>query len=80
MVRTLEVPFPPGHHPPAGSRLEPPLVPIEPRWEYREIVSEDSALLGETDLNTMGEAGWELVGLAPTGNRVHFYLKRERQP
>jgi hypothetical protein len=80
MVRTLEIPFPPGHQPSAGSRLKPPFVPIELRWEYREIVSEDSALLAEADLNSMGEEGWELVGLAPTGNRVHFYFKRERHP
>jgi hypothetical protein len=29
-------------------------------------------------LNTMGEEGWELVGLAPAGNRNHFYFKREQ--
>jgi hypothetical protein len=80
MVRTLEIPFPPGHHQPIGSRLEPPSVSIEPRWEYREIVCEGPGLLGEAELNTMGEEGWELMGMAPTGNRVHFYFKRERHP
>ena len=80
MARTLEVPFPPSHQPPVGSRLEPPVVSVEPRWEYREVVCEGAGLLGEEDLNRMGEAGWELVGVAPTGAQVRFYFKRERHP
>jgi hypothetical protein len=78
MVRTLEIPFPPSHQPPAGSRPETPFVAVEAHWEYREIVSEDPALPSEATLNAMGEEGWELVGLAPRGHRVHFYFKRER--
>ena len=79
MVRTMEIPFPPSHQPPLGSRVELPFVSVEPRWEYREVVCE-AAVLGEEDLNRMGEEGWELVGLAPTGTQVHFYFKRERHP
>ena len=71
MGRTLEIPSPPGR------RLEPPFVSLEPRWEYREVACE-AALLGEADLNRMGEEGWELVGVAPTGAQVRFYFKRER--
>jgi hypothetical protein len=80
MARTLEIPFPPSHQPPVGSRLEPPFVSVEPRWEYREVVCEGTAPLGEEDLNRMGEEGWELVGVAPTGPQVRFYFKRERHP
>jgi hypothetical protein len=47
MVRTLEIPFPPSHQQPVGSRLEPPFVSVEPRWEYREVVCEGAALLGK---------------------------------
>jgi hypothetical protein len=78
MIRTLEIPFPPGHQQPVGGRLEPPFVSVDPRWEYREVVCEGAALLGEEDLNKMGEEGWELVGVAPTGTQVRFYFKRER--
>jgi hypothetical protein len=77
-MRTVEIPFPPGHQQPVGSRLEPPFVPVELRWDYREIVCEGPALLSEAELNAMGEKGWELVGVAPAGNRIHFYFKRER--
>jgi hypothetical protein len=78
MTVTHEIPFPP-HHPPAdSSRLEPPLVPIAPRWEYREIVRESPDLLSEAELNALGDAGWELAGVAPAGGRIHFYFKRER--
>jgi hypothetical protein len=62
----------------AGSRLEPPFVPFEPRWEYREIVRETSELLFERELNELGQDRWELTGVAPAGSRVHFYFKRER--
>jgi hypothetical protein len=79
MVRTMEIPFPPSHQQPAGSRVELPFVSVESRWEYREVVCE-AVLLGEEDLNRMGEEGWELVGVAPTGTQVRFYFKRERHP
>jgi hypothetical protein len=78
MTATFEIPFPPRHHPAPGTRLEPPMVRIEPRWEYREIVREASELLSEAELNALGNERWELAGIAPAGGRVHFYFKRER--
>ena len=78
MTAVLEIPFPPGPAERAGSRLEPPFVPVEPRWEYREIVRETSELLSERELNELGQDWWELTGVAPAGSRVHFYFKRER--
>jgi hypothetical protein len=78
MTTVLEIPFPPGPAERAGSRLEPPFVPVEPRWEYREIVREESELLSERELNALGEERWELMGVASAGSRVHFYFKRER--
>jgi hypothetical protein len=78
MVRTLEIPFPPSPQSPVGSRLEPPFVSVEPRWEYREVVCEGAGLLDEGELNRMGEEGWELVGIATVGTQVHFYFKHER--
>jgi hypothetical protein len=80
MGRRMEIPFPPSHQQPAGSRVEPPFVSVQPRWEYREVVCDTAALLGEENLNRLGEEGWELVGVAPTGTQVRFYFKRERHP
>ena len=78
MMATLEIPFP--HGPPAsvGRRLEPPVVLVEPRWEYREIVRGASELPSERELDALGDERWELTGVAPVGSRVHFYFKRER--
>jgi hypothetical protein len=81
MTRTLEVPFRPG--PPATPeiRLEPPLVSVEPCWEYKEIVREAaSGLLSEAELNVLGDEHWELAGIVTPGSQVHFYFKRERRP
>ena len=78
MKSTLEIPFPPGHREPYTRRLEPPLVPVEPRWEYREVIREAPDLVSEAELNALGAEGWELTGVAPAGHYVHYYLKRER--
>lgn len=78
MTAVFEIPFPPGRPERAVSRLDPPFVPVEPRWEYREIVREASELPSEQELNALGEERWELTGVAPAGSRVHFYFKRER--
>jgi hypothetical protein len=78
MKATLEIPFPPGHRETSTRRPEPPLVPVEPRWEYRELVREAPDLLSEPELNALGAEGWELTGVAGIERRVHFYFKRER--
>jgi hypothetical protein len=79
MTPTLEIPFPPGHRERYAGRLELPFVPVEPRWEYRELVREAPDLVSEAELNALGAEGWELSGVAPAGRYVHFYLKRERR-
>jgi hypothetical protein len=53
------------------------VLPVEPRWEYKAIVREVPELLSEAELNALGEERWELVGVAPAGNHIHFYFKRE---
>jgi hypothetical protein len=60
--------------------MDPPWVPIEPRWEYKDVVRDGTRgeLPTEADLNRLGEEGWELAGIAPEGARLHFYFKRER--
>lgn len=76
----LEVPFVPWPKEPGGGRIEPPLVPVAPRWEYQELVrdAESAELPSESELNALGGEGWELAGLVSRGSLVHFYFKRER--
>jgi hypothetical protein len=78
MTAGLEIPFPPGRHEIGARRPEAPLVPIEPRWEYRTVVRGASDPMSEGELNLLGQEGWELAGVAPAGAQVHFYFKRER--
>lgn len=76
----LEVPIRPGWPVPQESRIEPPLVPVESHWEYKEVIREVAAgLLSETELDALGAQGWELAGIVPAGTRAHFYFKRERR-
>lgn len=78
-MTALEVPNPPGWPPPAPVRIDPPLVSVEPRWEYKEVVRETSGgLMSEAELNGLGAERWELVGIVPAGAEVRFYFKRER--
>ena len=80
MTTRTEFPFVPRPSEPRGTHVEPPWVPIEPRWEYKDLVREAdvSALPSEAELNALGTEGWELTGTVREGTRVHFYFKRER--
>jgi hypothetical protein len=80
MSTRVEIPFPPRPGQLPGGRLNPPLVPFEPRWEYQELVRDRTAngLPSETELNALGDEHWELAGVVDDGERVHFYFKRER--
>ena len=78
MIHELEIPFPPPHHPTPGGRVEPPWVAVVARWEYRDVVRDASSLPSEQELNALGDQGWELIGVAPVVERVHYYFKRER--
>lgn len=80
MSERLEVPFPPRPGEPSGARVEPPWVPVEPRWEYKELVREVGAdtLPSEAELNDLGSDHWELVGVVSEGRCIRFYFKRER--
>jgi hypothetical protein len=80
MTARIEIPFAPRPNEPPSTRVEPPWVPIEPRWEYKELVrnAESAALPTEAELNALGAEGWELAGVVREGQEVHFYFKRER--
>ncbi len=76
----VEFPFPPRPNELSGSRMEPPWIPIEPRWEYKELTRnlDVEALPTEAELNAFGIDHWELAGVVREEQRVHFYFKRER--
>jgi hypothetical protein len=80
MTGRIEVPFLPRPNEPRGVHVEPPVVSIKPRWEYKESVhmAESGNLPTEAELNELGAKGWELAGIASEGGRVHFYFKREQ--
>jgi hypothetical protein len=76
---SLEVPFRPGWPTSHEGHIEPPLVPLEPHWEYKDVVREvATGLFSEEELNALGAERWELTGVVPAGTQVHFYFKRER--
>jgi hypothetical protein len=85
MHTTAEIPPRPPWSPvpppqPRDVRLDPPLVPVEPRWEYREVVRDPGAgLLSTEELDALGAEHWELAGVVSVGDGVHFYFKRERR-
>jgi hypothetical protein len=80
MSARIEIPFPPRFPEPRGQPIAPPWVPVELRWEYKDVVRDldVEGLLTEADLNALGADHWELSGVAGEGTRVHFYFKRER--
>jgi hypothetical protein len=80
MPLLAEVPFPPRPSAPQAGRVEPPWVPMEPRWEYKEVERDlaEGTLPSEEELNALGAEHWELAGVVSEAGRVHFYFKRER--
>ena len=80
MTRIGEIPFAPRPGETRGTHVEPPWVPIESRWEYKELVRDlhSGALPTEAELNVLGTEGWELAGTVSDGQRAHYYFKRER--
>ena len=60
--------------------VRPPMVYVEKqlKWEYKQIVRnlEKEEPLDEAELNTLGEEGWELAGIAQRAPLAYFYFKR----
>jgi hypothetical protein len=56
MTGRVEVPFAPRPNELRGTHVEPPWVPIEYRWEYKELVrdAESGELPTEAELNALG--------------------------
>jgi hypothetical protein len=49
------------------------------KWEYKQIVSdtESQRPLDETELNALGEDGWEMAGVAQQPPLTYYYFKRQ---
>jgi hypothetical protein len=80
MSERVEIPFPSKPDQPRPGRVDPPWVPFEPRWEYKEVTRDlrTEGPLTESELNSLGGEHWELAGVLHEGGRAHFYFKRER--
>ena len=60
-------------------RAVPPIVYVEPVFEYRQLTRELGAggtPVTEPELDELGRAGWELVSVLNDGRAAHFYFKR----
>jgi hypothetical protein len=73
----------PPHEPERSERdpIHPPIIYIEKqlKWEYKQVVRnlESEKPLDEKELNTPGEDGWELTGIAQQLPLTDFYFKRQ---
>ena len=60
-------------------RVAPPVVYVESSFEYKHVrrdLAAGEAPISEAELNELGGAGWELVGVLGEERTVHFYFKR----
>ena len=71
----------PPHEPKQSEPVRPPMIYVKKslKWEYKQIVRnlESEQPLTENELNTLGEEGWELSGVAQQPPMAYFYFKRQ---
>ncbi|TMQ58127.1 MAG: hypothetical protein E6K76_08615 [Candidatus Eisenbacteria bacterium] len=67
--------------PPRGVPVYPPVVYVEPTWEYKCLARAlpDKEEPDEAELDPLGADGWELVGVTTAGATQRFYFKRLRR-
>ena len=72
-----EIPEPP-REPSSPLRLQPPMVFVPPKWEYKHVTRQitDEAPLADEELDKLGAEGWELAAVFTGAAAVHFYFKR----
>ena len=65
---------------PPHEPIRPPMIYIERqlKWEYKQIVRnlESEKPLDETEMNALGEDGWEMTGIAQHALVTYYYFKR----
>jgi hypothetical protein len=75
MTATLTPPYVPQAPPGLPEvRVQPPVVFVEPVWEYR--LEPVEGVPNEPMMNALGADGWELVGVIPVAGGVQLYFKR----
>jgi hypothetical protein len=71
--------FPP-HEPRQPEPVRPPMIYVKEslKWEYKQIVRnlESEQPLDEKELNSLGEEGWEMSGVAQHPPVAYYYFKR----
>lgn len=72
-------PIPPAPAPPPHVDVRPPLVFIQPVWEYKHLIRTATVdpEAEEVELGRLGAEGWELVNVVFDGVAQHLYLKRQ---
>jgi hypothetical protein len=72
--------LPPEPQRPPGAKVQPPVVYVEPTWEYKHLVRDlaSDRAPEEAELNALGEDGWELAGAFTHGSEAHLYFKRQK--
>lgn len=65
---------------PSAPRVQPPIVYVEPTWEYKHLVRDLSRERApdEAELDALGADGWELAGAFTHGSEAHLYFKRQK--
>jgi len=70
----------PPYEPKQREPVRPPMIYIEKKlkWEYKQISRnlKKEKTLDEAELNALGEAGWEMSGVAQHPPFAYFYFKR----
>ncbi len=71
---------PPEPQRPPGVRVQPPVVYVEPTWEYKHLVRDlaKESAPDEAELDALGAKGWELACAFARGAEAHFYFKRQK--
>ena len=57
------------------------LVEKKLKWEYKQIARnlKKEKPLDEAELNSLGEEGWEMSGVAQHATNIYFYFKRSME-
>ena len=71
----------PPHEPQRQEPVHPPMIFIKKQliWEYKQVVRDlgSENPLDESELNTLGEDGWEMSGIAQHASSTYYYFKRQ---
>lgn len=66
---------------PEREPIRPPMIYVEMqlKWEYKQIVRnlDTEKPLDETELNRLGEEGWEMTGTVQQPPLTYYYFKRQ---